>query len=61
MFTVMLSIRTTCHILLLQYELHLQDINKYVIVFMVQFGPQGMTLSCDARLLTYCATHITSH
>jgi len=44
MFTVMLSIRTICHILLLQYELHLLDINKHVIVFMVQFVPQGMTL-----------------
>jgi len=28
---------------------------------MVQFGPQGMTLSCDARLLTCFATRITSH
>ena len=44
MFTVMLSITTICHILLLQYKLHLSDINSHVIIFMVQFGPQGMTL-----------------
>jgi len=32
-----------------------------VMVFMVQFGPEDMTLSCDARLLTCFATCITSH
>jgi len=58
----MLSVRTICHILLLQYELHLQDINNYVNVFMVQFGPRDIRhFSGDARVLTCCATRITSH
>ena len=58
MFPVMLSIRTICHILLLQYELHLYDISKYVIIFMVQFGPQGMMLQLWCKTSDMlCYTH----
>ncbi len=54
----MLSITTVYHILLLQYELQLQDINKYVIMYMVQFGPQGMTLQLWCKTSDNALLHV---
>ena len=55
-----LSIRTICRILLLQYELHLLDINVLLFLWF-NLSHRAWLFSCDARLLTCFATRITSH